>query len=115
MVTSAGGYFLSKARPIRDKFSAGYWPSSQGKLRHGMHAVVGMKIYEIRFCRRAAFERAFLDVLSCAYVEDCVVDRSALRLRFRANGEPEVQQLFHRIKLEGELTPAGLDLPQGEG
>ena len=74
-----------------------------------------MKIYEIRFGGRAAFERAFLDVLSCAYVEDCLVDRSALRLRFRANGEPEVQQLFQRIKLEGERAPHGLELAQGEG
>ena len=64
-----------------------------------------MNIYEFRFHKRAAFERAFLDVLSCAYVEDCLVDRSTLKLRFHANGEPEVQRLFDRIKLEGELAP----------
>ena len=64
-----------------------------------------MTSYEFRFCQRAAFERAFLDVLSCAYVEDCLVDRSALKLRFCANGEPEVQQLYERIKLQGELAP----------
>ncbi len=66
---------------------------------------VCMSSYEFRFCQRAAFERAFLDVLSCAYVEDCLVDRSALKLRFRANGEPEGQRLYERIKLQGELAP----------
>ena len=64
-----------------------------------------MNIYEFRFRKRAAFEQAFLDVLSCAHVEDCLVDRSTLKLRFRASGEPEVQRLFDRIKLEGELAP----------
>ncbi len=64
-----------------------------------------MTSYEFRFCQQAAFERAFLDVLSCAYVEDSLVDRSALKLQFRANGEPEVQRLYERIKLEGEFSP----------
>ncbi len=68
---------------------------------------VCMTSYEFRFRQRAAFERAFLDVLSCAYVEDCLADRSALKLRFRANGEPEVQQLYERIKLQGELASRG--------
>ncbi len=64
-----------------------------------------MTSYEFRSRQRAAFERAFLDVLSCAYVEDCLVDRSARKLRFSANGEPEVQRLYERIKLEGEFSP----------
>ncbi len=74
-------------------------------LSRGPKVGVCMTSYEFRFRQRAAFERAFLDVLSCAYVEDCLVDRSALKLRFRANGEPEVQRLYERIKLQGELAP----------
>ncbi len=87
-------------------------------LSTGPKVGVCMTSYEFRFCQRAAFERAFLDVLSCAYVEDCLVDRSALKLRFRSNGEPEVQRLYERIKLKGELaarTPASARFDQPTG
>ena len=70
-----------------------------------------MTVYELRFCKRAAFERAFSDVLSCAYVEDCLVDRCNLKLRFRASGGAPVQQLFDRIRLEGEIALSGIESP----
>ncbi len=68
-----------------------------------------MTVYELRFCKRAAFERAFSDVLSCAYVEDCLVDTCDLKLRFWARGGAPVQQLFDRIKLEGGIAPIGIE------
>ncbi len=82
-------------------------------LSTGPKVGVCMTSYEFRFCQRAAFERAFLDVLSCAHVEDCLVDCSALKLRFRADGEPEVQRLYERIKLEGEFSPPRGASPSG--
>jgi len=69
-----------------------------------------MYLYELRFCKRSAFVRAFSDVVACPYVEDCLVDACSLSLRFRAAAEPAVQQLLDRIKLNGELH-ASIEVP----
>jgi len=73
-----------------------------------------MNVYELRFGNRSAFERAFLDVRSCEYVEDCLVDTRALSLRFRAQGKAGLQ-LFDRIKREGEPMPGVRDASAREG
>ena len=62
-----------------------------------------MNFYELRFCKRSAFVRAFSDVVSSPYVEDCLVDTCSLSLRFRAVAEPAVQQLIDRIQCDGEV------------
>jgi hypothetical protein len=63
-----------------------------------------MYLYELQFCRRSAFVRAFSDVVACPYVEDCLVDACSLSLRFRAAAEPAVQQLLDRIQLDGDVS-----------
>ena len=62
-----------------------------------------MPTCEFRFSTRAALERAFSNVMSCEYVEDCQVDSLSLCLRFRASAGPAVRQLFDRIQLDGEV------------
>lgn len=71
-----------------------------------------MYLYELRFGKRSAFVRAFSDVISSPYVEDCLVDACSLSLRFRAAAEPAVQQLLDRIQLDGEVH-ASIKAPPG--
>jgi hypothetical protein len=70
-----------------------------------------MNFYELRFCKRSAFVRAFSDVVACPYVEDCLVDACSLSLRFRAVAEPAVQQLIDRIQLDGDVQASITDPP----
>lgn len=71
-----------------------------------------MSTYEFRFLSRAALERAFSNLMSCEYVEDCQVFLSALSLRFRAHDGPATEELFKQIQREASIVPSNT-IPPG--
>ncbi len=66
-----------------------------------------MNAHEFRFSSRGALERAVSAVLSCEEVEDCLVESSALRLRFRAPRGRSATHLVERIHRAGNIARAG--------
>ena len=63
-----------------------------------------MQTYDLRFRSRGALERAFSTVMSCEHVVDCLVNRSALSLQFRAPAGCAPEQVFERIKKDGNVV-----------
>ena len=66
-----------------------------------------MDAHDFRFSSRSALGQAVSAVLSCEDVEDCLVESSALRLRFRTPGGPSTTRLLERIHGAGEVARAG--------
>jgi hypothetical protein len=61
-------------------------------------------VYEFRFPERVALGRAFSYVVSCACVEDCLVDAGGLSLRFQVTRGADAHHLLDQIKLDGGVA-----------
>jgi hypothetical protein len=60
-------------------------------------------VHTLRLTSKEQLSRAFDNLLSCEFVEDCLVEASLLRLRFVAPPE-HASRLIERIYLEGGLA-----------
>jgi hypothetical protein len=63
----------------------------------------GALVHALRFTDSVALARAFEEIASHEFVEDCLIDLEALRIRFIAAAEP-ARTLIERIYLHGGLA-----------